>query len=112
MLSKETKYAKSNKIKKTLTVVGKTEDGKLVVSGVFEIMSSTTGLPLEIILEILNKHNMIISWIDFYNSSIKHKWKWRTTKNRIETSVNEIFGKEYTKEILKRLEFYKKYLKH
>jgi hypothetical protein len=69
-------------------------------------MSSILGIPLEYLLEILNRNNMIVSWIDFYNSSVKYGWKYKTTKERISTSVGDIYGQEYRDEVLKKLDWY------
>lgn len=69
-------------------------------------MSSILGLPLEYCLEILNDHNMVVDWIDFIESSLKHGWKISTTLIRVETAVTEIYGKEYSDQVLKRLNFY------
>ena len=43
-----------------LKIVGKTEDGKLVISNVFKIFD-TYGLPLEDIFILCNKDNLVIS---------------------------------------------------
>jgi len=72
-------------------------------------MSSTTGLPLEIILQLLKDRNMSVDWVGFYEESLKHLWKWKTTRERIRYSVGEIYGPEYRDKVLKRLEFYKRH---
>jgi len=46
-------------------------------------MSSILGLPLEIILDILKKKNMVIDWVDFYEESVKHGWKYKTLRLRV-----------------------------
>ena len=100
-------HAKSNPKKGTLSVVGKTEDGSLIVSGVFELMSSVLGLPLEYILEILKSNNMLVSWTHFYQDSLKHCWKYKTTRERISTAVGDVYGPKYRDEVLKRLDYFK-----
>jgi len=90
-------------------MVDKTVDGKTVVQGLFPIMSSILGLPLEILLEILKKNNMVIDWIDFYNGSVQNGWKYKTLRVRVSSGVLEIYGREYRDEILKRLDLYHDY---
>ena len=98
-------HAKSKK--SGLTIEGKTSDGKLVVSGIFKMVSSTIGLPLEFLLEIIDKNNMVISWTHFIEESLKSGWKWKTIENRIEYSVKEVYDKEYCSEVMKRINLYK-----
>lgn len=76
------------------------------MSGVFRAMSSTTGLPLEIILDILKKNNMVVSWKDFIDSSLKEGWKWKTITERISYSVNEIYGARYRDIIMRAVQYY------
>jgi hypothetical protein len=89
-----------------LSVVGKTEDGKLVVSGIFELMSSILGVPLEFLMEEMKKYNMMVSWTHFYDSSVKHQWKYKTTRERVSSAVFEVYGPEYRDEVIKRLDKY------
>lgn len=93
-------------MRRHLKVSGKNTENKIVVQGVFEIFSSLTGLPLDIILLQLDKNNMIVDWIDFYEESIKGGWKNKTTFNKIETVIGDYYGPEYKKEVIKRLTFY------
>lgn len=72
----------------------------------FPLFSSLTGLPLENILEVLRKHNMIVDWIDFYEQSVKEGWKSNRTINKIKESVSEIYGTEFGIETEKRLNLY------
>ena len=88
-----------------MKVVGITTDGQQVVTGVFDITTSI-GLPLEMILEGLQKKNMVVDWIDFYQCGIKNHWKVKTIMIRIETTVEEVYGKDYCKEVMKRLKHY------
>jgi hypothetical protein len=83
--------------------VGKTVDGKTVVQGIFPTMSSILGLPLDVILEKLKENNMVVDWIEFYESSKKHGWKNKTTFNRISTYVVDVYGPEYRDHIISTL---------
>jgi len=69
-------------------------------------MSSVLGLPLEYILEMLKEKNMIISWTHFYDSSVKHRWSYKTLRDRVSTGVFEVYGSEYRDEVIRRLDFY------
>lgn len=69
----------------------------------FLISTSITGLPLEDCLEILKKNNLVVDWIDFIEDAIKYKWKMERTLIKIETSVEEVYGKEYCQEVMKRI---------
>jgi hypothetical protein len=100
---KENYYAKSNRRKSPLTVVGETVDGKKVVRGTFLIHSSITGLPLEDCLKILKENNMVVDWLYFIEQSQKHNWKMERTLIKIETAVSEVYGKEYCNEVMKRI---------
>lgn len=69
-------------------------------------MSSRLGVPLEFLLEILQKQNMVVDWIQFYEDSVKHGWSYKTTRLRIDSSVGDIYGSEYREEVLKKLDWY------
>jgi hypothetical protein len=92
----------SKKKKIELNIAGKTNDGKIVVSGVFPIYSSI-GLPLQDILEILHQSNMVPDWQDFYDQAIEEGWKSDRTILKIQEAVGDIFGPAYGSEVEKRL---------
>jgi len=69
-------------------------------------MSSILGLPLDTLLEVLKEHDMVVDWIDFYESSKKHGWKEKTLFNRISTYVIEVYGPEYRDRIINTLKKY------
>lgn len=85
-----------------LHVSGKTVEGKPVVQGVFYI-TSTIGLPLEIILDTLTKQGMVIDWKDFYEDSFKNGQKPDRIIMRIESAVGDCFGPKYREEVSRRL---------
>ena len=92
--------------------MGLTEDGKVVLSGysVFRFID-TKGMPLENILMILDKDKYVIDWIDFVKTTIKHNWKLKGTLVKIENGLTEIYGKEYSIQIIKRLNQHKENIK-
>jgi len=63
------------------------------------------GLPLEEVIYQLSKRNMVIDWVDFFTDAIKNGWHPERTINKIVVSVEETFGKDYSIEVRKRLEF-------
>lgn len=69
-----------------LRVVGKTEDGKLVVGNVFEICS-TTGLPLADAVFKLGKHNMVPDMLEFSRKAYIDGWN----KSTILARINDAF---------------------
>ena len=69
---------------------------------VFKFIDSK-GVPLENILMILEKDKYVIDWLDFITTSVEHKWRLKGTLVKIEKGTTEIYGKEYSLEIMKRL---------
>lgn len=76
-----------------------------MITGLFFPVSSLFGLPLEEVVYRLSKENMVVDWIDFYEDAIKNGWHPERTINKIVVSVEETFGKEYSMEVRKRLEY-------
>jgi len=91
--------------KKLMIINGYTSDKKIVVGGVFSVYSSLTGLPLEDIINILYKNDMIIDWLDFYNQAMKEGWKPDRTIIKIKGALEDSFGLIYSREVIKRLKF-------
>lgn len=98
-------YAKRKRGSDTLKIVGKTPEGKDVIQGVFKLVSSLTGLPLENILLLMKKHDMVVDWLDFYEQCLKNNWNPNRTLERIRLSVREVYGDEHSEETMKRLKF-------
>ena len=48
---------------------------------------------------------MVIDWVDFFMDATKNGWHPERTINKITVSVEETFGREYSMEIKKRLEY-------
>jgi len=69
-------------------------------------MSSILGLPLDILLEELHEHDMVVDWVEFYESSKKHGWNDKTILNRISVGVLEIHGSKYRDIVIDRLKVY------
>lgn len=75
------------------------------MSNVFHVTSSQ-GLPLEIILEVLRKKRIVVDWQDFYDRAIKGGWKYKRIRERVSSSVFEVYGPEYRNEVIRRLDKY------
>jgi len=66
----------------------------------------TYGVPLDTTISFLFDNNFIIDWIDFIESSIKEGWNLKSTLVKIETSLIDIKGKDYTENVMLRLKHY------
>ena len=66
----------------------------------------TYGIPLELMIEQLDKHSYIIDWINFYEDSLKDGWNPRTTLSKIEVALFDSCGKVYSSEVITRLKYY------
>ena len=86
-------------------VVGRTEDGKIVVKNVYYLYE-THGVPLEVIFSYLKDKNLIVDWLIFYedakNAGVKNP------VSKIEEPLKEVYGNEFAEEVLERLNFYTK----
>ncbi len=69
-------------------------------------MYETKGVPLETIIQKFDELNYLIDWVDFYESSITSGWNTKTTLKKIEYSLIDIKGKDYTTQVLNRLKYY------
>lgn len=66
----------------------------------------TYGVPLDTTVQFLYDNNLLIDWIEFLESSIKEGWNLKSTLVKIETSLIDIRGKEYTDDVVLRLKYY------
>jgi len=69
---------------------------------VFHITSSI-GLPLEVILDILTKRGMVIDWNDYVKNSLNNGGNPDTIRHRVESAVGDCFGSKYREEVMKRI---------
>lgn len=88
-----------------MNVVGKTEEGKYVMDGVFHLYASR-GLPLPILFMGLQDNNMIPSPIHFYEDAVENGWKHKTIFDRLEEAYQDSYGNKFWKEVEQRLMFY------
>lgn len=88
----------------TLQVVGQTEDGKSVVSGVFRL-EDTAGIPLHITLDYLHQHGFMPDWTDFYMEASRNGWKHKTVIRKLSEAIEEIYGSKFRDVVIERLGF-------
>jgi len=95
-----------------LSVTGTTEDGKIVVGGVFENVSSRLGVPLEFLLDVLDRNGMVVDWIRYYEDSLKSGWSYKTLRLRLDSALGDVYGPKHRDEVLKRLDWHHSRQKH
>lgn len=83
-------------------VTGRTQDGKLVIGGVFRFVGEQ-GIPLDLIVSFLNEHNLMLDWLDFLRDSEKEGWPRERTIHRLQETVGDVYGPEWAAEWSKRM---------
>jgi len=75
--------------------------------GVFE-MCDTFGLPLEIAIEHLHKHDLVVAWNEYIDDARQHGWTDKTIRRKILNAVQECiaFDREYKRIFETRLDAY------
>jgi len=63
----------------------------------------TKGIPLDFLLSSLKEKDYVIDWIEFVNTSLEHNWKLKGTIIKIEQALIDIYGREYTDIIVRKL---------
>jgi len=76
-----------------------------VIKGIGKFVDSQ-GLPLQFVLDELNKNNCLIDWVDFIEYTIVKNWNITNTLTKIEEACTEVFGKDYSEQIQIRLRYY------
>lgn len=89
-------------MKTYIKIIGKTEDKKLVIDGVFK-MFDTLGTPLYIIFEVCEQENLMPSWIDFYKDAKEHGWKHKTIIDRLKENMVDVYTDEFINKVIKKL---------
>lgn len=88
-----------------MNIVGKTDTGIDVIGGVFK-MVDTYGIPLEIILIKFKEDGLLVDWCDFIDNALNSNWKISSALTKIEMAVSDIYGRDYSKEVILRLQYY------
>lgn len=89
---------------KMLKVIGKTTDGKLVLSEVYKYYASV-GLPLDSLFEGLRQRNAIPSWIHFYNDARQAGIKHSRILSMLDEPLTDVYGVEIKKFIIERIDY-------
>jgi hypothetical protein len=76
-----------------------------VLGNIF-IQMESRGVDLGIMVQCLYDSGNLIDWIQFYEDSVKAKWNTITTIKKIKYSLDDVFGVEYSDQIINRLKLY------
>lgn len=74
-----------------MNISGKTQDNKLVVSGVF-LFYDSIGMPLSDILNYMKDNNQVCDWENFIMCAKKQGWKKSTLQSRVKESIQDIYN--------------------
>jgi len=88
-----------------LKVTGKTQEGGLVVSGVFSFYE-THGIPLDVLFEGMLSNSFTPDWVGFYHEAMKAGLKPVKIFAMLNESVSDTFGTTYRDIVLDRLKRY------
>lgn len=86
-----------------MKLVGKTSDGKMVVSGVAALYFQD-GLPLSVVFDLLTDKGCVPSWIHLYNEMKQNGMKDERIRHLLNEHIFESYGKEYRDEVMRRLD--------
>jgi len=86
-----------------LELAGKTEDGKVVVKGIYRLYE-TSGIPLDFIFDYVFSSGLIVSWFDFHLEAQGNGMKHKRILSKLEEPVSNIWGEEYWAVVKKNLE--------
>ena len=90
------------KLKQKINISAKTIDNKLVLGNSF-IFMSTLGLPFDILLDEIYSKGFVIDWVEFCQKALNDGWKKKTILSKLNEAIY-VFDKEYSNELLKRVE--------
>jgi hypothetical protein len=57
------------------------------------------------VLRIFDKHGFVVDWLEYYLDGMKSNWNPDRTLIKIQSSVSQVFGKEYGEEVIRRLKY-------
>ena len=89
-------------MKSLLKFAGKTQDEKVVVSGVFQFFE-TYGLSLDVIITALDKNNLVIDWLDFFDAAHVSGMKRNHIISKLEEAITSSHDETYCVIIINRL---------
>lgn len=82
--------------------MGRTTDGRLVVGGVYRFYE-TEGLPLDVLLEHLQDHQMIPDWQAFVREAILAGMRFDRVVSWLDAAIVDSFGVETRNQVIPRL---------
>lgn len=85
-----------------LNTVGRTNDGKTVLAGVYRFFE-TEGLPLDTLFEVLQGKNAIPCWVSLYREAIAAGMKHDRILARLDPAISDVFGAKFRDRVISRL---------
>jgi hypothetical protein len=83
--------------------VGQTTDGKAVCKGIFKFYE-TNGIPLDVLFDLLDKQDIMISWCDFYIEAISAGMEHNRIISKLEEPICDVWGKKFFDVVKENLE--------
>ena len=84
-------------------VVGRTEDGRPVVGGVYRFYE-TYGLPLEVVFETLHEKGLVPCWIRFHRECVNAGMKHERILFKLDPALSDVYGSEFRDRVLQGLD--------
>lgn len=85
-----------------MKTVGRTSDGKIVVTEVFKFYE-TEGLPLDVILETLRVRDMVPDWLAFVFEATRAGMKFERILSMLDAAISDSYGSELRDVVISRL---------
>ena len=82
--------------------VGSTPEGRSVIRGAFKYVNEH-GIPLDVLLSVLEKNNSVIDWSDFLEEAVSTGWNLNTIVTRVTEAVSDSYDRDSGDEIIKRI---------
>jgi len=90
-------------MKRYLSQVGVTPDGKKIYSGVFKFFSAH-GLPLDVLFNLALEQNWMPCWVSFYKEAIAAGMNHKRVLAKLEEAIADSYGVELSKTVIEKLE--------
>jgi hypothetical protein len=86
-----------------LSPIGTTNDGKVVVSGVFKFFE-TEGLPLDMVLYLLQERGYVPCWVSFYQEASRAGMRHDRIVGKLEEALADTYDRDFKNRVLQGLE--------
>ncbi len=80
-------------------IVGRTVDGKTVVSGVYRFFE-TFGLPLEVVFQVLQEKELVPCWISFHREAMQAGMQHDRILSKLDPVLSDTYGPEFRDQVL------------